>query len=295
MTSTAKRSLLCLFAIVATSFCCCLALVSCEKGLGSSAAPGADDSPRAEIAVSNSWLECCLRDLGASAKPLVRVCPPGTCPGHFDIRPGVVADLRQCRLMFLFDFQQSMSEKLGSIAPDGFRTVAIGAPEGLCVPASYLASCQEVHDVLSEAFPERAAELDGAMGQVRDRIGALEREIQEQVEKAGLVDTKVVASGHQAKFCRWLGLDPVATYSGPETASPAQIDDLLDKGRSSGVRFVVINLQESAQAGKAIAGQLDVPVVVFSNFPSMADGETTFDELVRSNVANLIEAAKGNE
>ena len=269
------------------------------------------------IAVSNSWLECCLLDLEggcsqigdvdsisasdsnggggdlkAAGLPLARICPPGTCPGHFDIRPAAAAELRECRYAFLFDFQQSMTEKLKALSSDRIQVFAIPAPEGLCVPASYLAGCESVRAALDQAYPEKRELHAAAIQRIRLRIEALEKDVRRQVQSAGLKDAKVAASGHQSRFCQWLGLDPAAVYSGSEVSSPAQIEEMLDKGKSSGVRVVIANQQESAQAGEAIAQRLGVPVVVFSNFPSMKDRENTFDELVRMNVERLLGAMK---
>lgn len=266
-----------------------LLLISCENE------PDHGKSPKQAfpaIAVSNSWLECCLCDLGGPDLELLRVCPPGTCPGHFDIRPGTVTDLQTCHLMFLFDFQQSMHEKIDAIASKSLDFISIEAPEGLCVPSNYLKGCRAMVAPLAAAYPENRARYHAALDNLRQRLSSLEIEVREQMLSADLKNTKVVASGHQEMFCRWLGLDPVAIYSGSEISSPTQIDALLSKGKSSGVIFVIENQQEGTQAGEALAYQLGVPVVVFSNFPSMASDQKTFEGLVRYNVANLLKAVE---
>jgi zinc transport system substrate-binding protein len=267
-----------------------LAFVSCGGGRDGLSGRSPETASSEKIAVSNSWLECCVRDLAGADCEIIRICPPGSCPGHFDVRPGAVSDLRDCRLLFLFDFQQSMSERLRAVSKDRLDLISVAAPGGLCVPSTYLAGCEAIHAVLVEAYPEAHAALDTAMDSVRERMGALEDEVLERIQAAGLSGAPVVTSGHQEGFCRWLGLEPVGTYSGSETASPAQIDALLEKGSSSGARGVVANLQEGAQAGEALSHQLGAPLIVFSNFPSMSGGEMSFDALVRSNVNRLLEA-----
>ncbi|MBN1515682.1 zinc ABC transporter substrate-binding protein [Candidatus Sumerlaeota bacterium] len=277
-----------LYAIMLGMIALPLLLTSC----GGEGAAAEETQTSGKIAVSTSWLECCLRDLAGAELDLLRVCPPGTCPGHFDIRPGAAAELHSCRMLFLFDFQQSLGEKLQTFAPDEFDAVPVAIPGGLCVPSSYLQGCEAVQAALSKAYPENEAAYKTALDGVRERIARLEDEVQQQIQTAGLKGAKVMASGHQEKFCRWLGLEPVAMYSGPDTASPAQIEALLQKGKASGVQFVIANQQEGAQAGEALAHQLNAPLVVFSNFPSMSGGETTFDALVRANVANLLKAVE---
>jgi len=53
------------------------------------------------------------------------------------------------------------------------------------------------------------------------------------------------------------------------------------------VRFIIANLQEGPQLAAPLAQRLAAQAVVFSNFPSMEDGQGTFDALVEANVASL--------
>ena len=260
--------------------------LGCHKVPEGSAARGA------QYAVTTSWLECCLRDLLGPEMPVVRVCPPGSCPGHFDLSPGTLTDLQQCRALFLFDFQQAMGDKLTGLKEAGLKLAPIQAPQGLCVPASYLAGCQAVRDALAAAQPDTTHSLAAALERTRGRLAALEREVRGQVKVAGLESTKIVASGHQTEFCRWLGLTPVASYSGGDAATPAELEALIKQGKQACVRFVIANQQEGRQVGEALAWQLGAKLVVFSNFPRMNAGESSFDALVRGNLENLVAAAK---
>ena len=101
----------------------------------------------------------------------------------------------------------------------------------------------------------------------------------------------VIASGHQEVFCRWLGLDVAASYSGGNTSSLRQLEEIIQKGQSSGVRFIIANLQEGEQQSRALSAHLGAESVVFSNFPDMSPGQQTFFDLVRDNIDNLIQAA----
>jgi len=260
--------------------------------LGCNKTPQRSAEPKAHYAVTTSWLECCLRDLLGPNLPVVRVCPPGSCPGHFDLSPGSLTDLKYCRTLFLFDFQQAMDDKLAGLKEAGVRLSPIKAPEGLCVPASYLAGCQAVRDALVQTEPDKKTALDAALVRTHERLEDLEREIRGRIKATGLNGAQVVTSGHQAEFCHWLDLKPVAAYSGGDAATPAQLESLIKQGKQAGVRFVIANQQEGRQVGEALAWQLGAKLVVFSNFPMMNAGESSFDALVRGNVANLIAAAE---
>lgn len=262
-----------------------MALAGCTP---SSEARPADAAPA--YAVTTSWLECCLRDLLGPETAVLRIAPPGTCPGHFDVSPGIVAGLRKSRMLFLFDFQKSLGARMDSLGREKPELVAIPAPEGLCVPSSYRAGCRAVGDALAASDPALSPTLTAAFERIGQRLDALEIEARRRVAEAGLTGTRVVCSGHQVEFCRWLGLDPVASYSG-ENATPGRLEKLIAEGRAAQVRFVIANLQEGRQMGKALTHPLKARLVVFSNFPAMTPGHDTFDDLVLSNLDALLDAA----
>ena len=241
--------------------------------------------------VTTSWLECGLRDLMEPDPRVVRLAPPGTCPGHFDISPGKFEAMRGCRLLFAYDFQQALGEKLEMLAGDGLKVVKIDAPEGLSIPASYAGACEAMAMALTDAEPEREAELLAALTELRKRLAGLELEAQGAIGDAGLRGARVVSSGHQSAFCRWLGLEVVAEYSGGESASPRELEALIESGRGAGVRLVVANAQEGVQMGEALSWQLGAGLAVLSNFPAMTEDERSFEALVRKNVNALTTAA----
>jgi zinc transport system substrate-binding protein len=243
-----------------------------------------------KYAITTSWLECALKDVTSSTMQVIRLCSPGTCPGHFDISPGNIKGLQASEALVLFDFQKALDQKLERLTVNGLRVVSIHAPEGLCVPDSYLEACRELSDSLMKGATGQNA-LPPALEQTRKRLEALETNIRGRIHVAGLGQAKVVASGHQAVFCRWLGLDVIAAYSGGEAATPAQLEKLIKQGKDAGVRFVIANLQEGKQAGEALAWQLGARLVTFSNFPSMQPEQDTFDELLEYNLQQLLAAA----
>jgi ABC-type Zn uptake system ZnuABC Zn-binding protein ZnuA len=249
-----------------------------------------DKDPRA-MAVTTSWLECCVRDLAGPRQKLVRLTPPGSCPGHFDLKPSAAASLRSCRLLLRFNFQQSLDSRLGS---SDVEVVSINAPEGLCIPDNYLHSCKQIYKVLCKTWPERKSSFDQSLEDLENRMDQLEEDIHQMVHEAGISGATVVTSGHQAEFARWLGFQVIATYSGAETTSPRELKDLIEHGQASDVRLIIANLQEGRAMADSLAYHLKTPVACFSNFPAMTGQEKTFEDLVRNNANALIEAARNS-
>jgi len=242
----------------------------------------------AAVAASNSLLECAARDLLGQSAPIMRLAEPGMCPGHFDVRPSQVAALRRCRVLLRLDFQKSLDAKLAGARDDGLRIAEVRITGGLCEPDSYLAACRQTADALVEAGLLDGAAAEHRLGRIADRMGRLAAECK---QAAGpLRGTPVVASVHQEAFCRWLGLKVVATFRAADVESAQRLDDAIRIAKGRNVRLVVANLPEGRRAADFLADGLGGRVVVFGNFPALDDGHCRFDDLVRDNVARLLEA-----
>ncbi len=252
---------------------------------------GSNDDGRPVVGVTTSYIECAARDLAGEAIRTVRLLPPGSCPGHFDVTPSMLRDLRRCPLLLRFDFQAGLDERLSSLAASGLRVAAVPAGQGLCTPATYLEACRSVQAALFQELPEHAAVLLERLRDIEARMAQLSDRLRARVAAAGLQGAPVVASGHQAAFCQALGLRVVATFTGGDEQSIARLSELLERGDEAGVRLVVANLQEGHQLAEPLAQRFGARPVVFSNFPSMAEEQDTFDELVESNVRALTDGA----
>ena len=248
----------------------------------------ASSGPAAQVAATNSYLECAVRDLLGQGTAILRLAEPGMCPGHFDIRPSQVQEVRRCRLLLRFDFQKSLDVKVTADS-GGLQIVEVRIPGGLCDPASYMAACHQVADALvAGSLLDRHA-ADGRLKAIALRLEEKEGWCQKKV--AGLKDTPVVTSTHQEAFCRWLGLKVVATFSGADVASVSKVDRAVRDGEQAGVKLVIANLPEGRRVADALAVRLGAKVVVLGNFPALIGGQSSFDDLLEANVNALVEAA----
>jgi zinc transport system substrate-binding protein len=245
----------------------------------------------AQIAVTNSYLGCAVRDLCPDGVEILCLAPPGMCPGHFDISPAHVRQLRNCRALLLFDFQQSIEANLRRLRDGGLKMELVQAPAGLCVPDSYLATCQQVSRVLSEVYPEKTVQFKERLGSIERRLQTLATDLRATVAGSSRAATGVLTSRHQATFVEWLGLKPVATFIGSDLETVAGVDHCLQKAAGADIQFVIANRQEGTGLADALAERLHAKAVVFSNFPQACEGENGFDRLVRDNVGLLLGTA----
>jgi zinc/manganese transport system substrate-binding protein len=264
-----------------------LSLISCKNSKK-------EEDERAVITVSTSYLECAVKDLSGDKFRVLRLAPPGMCPGHFDISPGQIKDIKKTSLLLRFDFQKSLDKKISHLMGKNFRIKKIIAPEGMCLPETYSTCVKDTCQALISQYPEYKEHFDSNLKNIIKNLSELEKECKKNIKNAGLENAKVISSGHQDEFCKWLGLDVVASFSGANASNPRDLQELITKGKSSGVIFVIANRQEGIQQADAYAIHLKAKKVIFSNFPDMSDKENTFSDLIRSNINHLIKAA-GNK
>jgi zinc transport system substrate-binding protein len=241
-----------------------------------------------KIATTTSYLEAAALDLLGDNLTMTRLAEPGTCPGHFDMRPGQVAELRHCRTLLRFDFQKSLDAKLAGDGTSGPRVAEITLRGGMCRPESYLSACRQVSSNLVALGLLAAADAETRLHAITNRLDALSREATNRVAQTRLVGLPVIVSQHQRDFCEWLGLRVVATFRAADTASIAEIEAAIDAGKLGQVKLVIANLPEGRRTADALAERLKARVVVFENFPTLRNGRVSFDAMLQANLGALL-------
>jgi ABC-type Zn uptake system ZnuABC Zn-binding protein ZnuA len=270
------------------AFCLFAALASVAGCRDRESLSGDANSSAPTIAASNSFLECAVTDLLGASTPILRLAEPGMCPVHAGVRPSQVAALSRCRVLFRMDFQKSLDAKVARACEEGLHIAEVRIPGGLCEPESYLAACRQIAGALGESKL-----IDPSL--VQDRLSRITQRVQQTVSQcrqdvSSIGETPVVASVRQEAFCQWLGLRVIATFQGADVESTRRLDEALRAGRREGVQVVVANLPEGRRVADFLAKGLKARVVVFGNFPALGRDHECFDDLVRDNVARLLEA-----
>ncbi|MBM4091564.1 MAG: zinc ABC transporter substrate-binding protein [Planctomycetes bacterium] len=268
-------------------FCLLLAALAAPTGCRPESDAASAPSPR--IAASSSYVAVAVRDVLGGEELVLVLAEPGMCPGHFDLRPSQVRQLRGSQLLLRFNFQQSLDRRIRTGSEQGPLVVAVEVPGGMCEPASYSAVCQQIAEALVSQGRITREEADAILSKLAARMDELTAWMAGELQAAGLEGAPVLASGHQAAFCTSLGLKVVAKFSGADTAQPSQIDQAIKAGEGARVRLVVANRPEGRQLADALAERLGARVVVFDNFPT-SNNAGAFDKLLRSNIRLLIEA-----
>lgn len=253
---------------------------------GCDAVSSSHGKPRA--AVTSSYLESAIRDLVGDAVEIERLVEPGTCPGHFDVRPAQVRQLADCVALFRFDFQQSLDRQVEPVA--SLRVVAISATGGMNEPETYLDVCRQVGAALVQLGLLDDAALSAKRDVLTTRLKeTLVADIESEIEQAGLGNAAVIASPHQSAFAKRIGLRVIATIGGSDNTSIRRIDDAIRLADAEGCRIVIANRPEGTQLAASLASRLGARMVVFDNFPAMTSQQPDFEAMVRQNVRALLD------
>jgi zinc transport system substrate-binding protein len=254
-------------------------------------APGCSRTPSSSeplrLATTTSYLEAAARDLLGDQLHLLRLAEPGTCPGHFDLRPSQVQELRHCAALFRFDFQSSLDSKIAALGTDRPFLAEISLTSGLGHPTSYQSACRQVADHLVDLGLLAQSESDLRLANIDQRLVQLERQTSHRVLQLGWTGKPVIASTRQRDFCAWLGLKVIATFRGADTTSFSELETALAAAKAEPVKLIIANLPEGRRTAEALAHRLQAAVVVFENFPALRDGRLSFDDMVQANLAAL--------
>jgi zinc transport system substrate-binding protein len=262
-------------------------IISGGCGRDSGSTPG-----ELRLGVANSYLECAAQDVLGTSVNFVRLAEPGTCPGHFDLRPSQVSDLRLCRAILRFDFQKSLDERLIDSSTNAPRIIEVSVKGGMCQGASYTNACRQIADSLVSIDLLDRARADEQLPRIHERVAACAAGLKVQMGKAGLTNLTVLASAHQKAFCEELGLRVAATFRASDAARMSEVDQVIETAQKEGIKWVIANLPEGRRLADALGERLGAKVVVFGNFPDPRQGTAAFDALITGNLHALLEAAR---
>lgn len=220
------------------------------------------------VTVSTSLIEGIAMQVGGDRVTLVPVIPFAMCPGQFDVSPRTAAAIEASDLFLLHGFE---SFARGLRFPGGGPTrVRLEVSGHGLVPSVHRDLTRAVKKALVSASPEDAELFRTRAEAYLEEVDAVVSGMED--ERLALRDVPVLASSLNAPFVEWLGLTVEATFPRDEALSARALGELVRQGRSAHVRLVVDNRQSLGRTGQHLARELGVPLVVWSNFPSVESG-----------------------
>jgi zinc transport system substrate-binding protein len=226
--------------------------------------PACRAADRLQVTCTTTLIESAVRAIGQERVSATTIVPFGMCPGHFDISPREVARIKGSDLFLAHGFERFLKD-LAKDDKDTISIVSVGVQDNWMIPSVYCEAVERITDILSSQCPASAAFFQQNAARYQRAIRREERRL--RGELAYLHNTPVLCSELSASFVTWMGFVVAATFPRDEDISVKGLRDIVRAARRAGVRCVFDNLQSSGRVGSTLASELEVPVVMLSNFP----------------------------
>ncbi len=250
--------------------------------------------PSADIMAGTSLITNIIQDVADGKMETRTLIPPGTCPGHYDVKPSDIEALANSKALFVHSWQQNYENVTGLIEaaenPDLIITV-INVTGNWMVPTVQAEAVDKIAQALGEIDPENAAYYAGNATERAQAILAKGEEVKDRLLEAEVEQVKVICAEMQQGFVRWAGFDVVATFGRPEDLTPAQVGQLIVEAQEAGVALIIDNLQSgSTTLGASMEQDIEAIPVTISNFPGGLENTETWEKAIDKNVDLLLEA-----
>jgi len=240
-----------------------------------------------KVVATTSQLGVLAKEIGGSRVEPVVLIPAGSCPGHYELRPGDVKALMSGSGFVYHGWEGFAERLLHSANIVSARTCRIAISGSWLLPSIQIRAAETLCAFFCRLDGDHAVAYRKNLREFCRRMRLLEKELVAGKQRRWFVGVPVIVAEQQEGFLRFLGCDVVGVFPREESLTPADLHQLLSLGRARGVRVVVDNLQSGSHVGQQIATRLGVACVVLSNFPGAFPGTPTIETTVRENLRRL--------
>jgi zinc transport system substrate-binding protein len=250
------------------------------------------NNSKLKVVTSTSLLAYIAQQVGDDLVDVINLIPPTQHPGDFNVKPSDIEKLANARLFLLHGWPgEGYADKMIASAANPNLTVFKANVNGnWMTPPVQLAAIDKVENILSQVDTKNASAYLKSAEEYKQRVATKESDIKAKLVKVNISQVNVIASGMQADFLKWAGLNVVATYIDPKSLTPQIVKELVDQGKEANVSLIVDNLQNGKDAGKAIAEELGIKAINLSNFPGGFPDTDTWEKAIDRNVELILEA-----
>ncbi len=253
-----------------------------------------DAQSSTDIVAGSSLIASIVENLVGGKLETATLIPPGTCPGHYDVKPGEIEALANSKALFIHNFQQNYENITGAIeAADnpGLIITVLNVTGNWMVPSVQAEAVGKIAQALGEIDPENAAYYQQRATERAQAILTKGEQVRQRLMGAGVEGVNILCAEMQAGFVSWAGFDIVATFGRPEDLTPSHVADLIDDAQEAGVALIIDNLQSgSTTLGASLEQDIAAIPVTISNFPGGLENTGTWEKAIDKNVDLLLDA-----
>ena len=256
---------------------------------------GEKPESRIHVTATTTMMQSAIREIGGEKVSVSVLIPPGSCPGHYDIRPGDIQNIKKSRALFIHGYEQFIPRLMESVGEPHPRVCRVPVEGNWMIPATYKESCCKVALLLSGINPGNKEYYRSRLISLSKSVDETDRDIQQRIKDTGACGTAVICSNQQAPLLEWMGLNVAGTYGRPDEFTPAQLHKLVLAGRKKNVSLVADNLQSGPDAGVQLAKEIGASHVTLSNFPGGFANTSTWKECLLKNAELMLSALSSTQ
>lgn len=240
-----------------------------------------------KIVATTSQLGSLVQEIGGDLVTSTVMIPAGSCPGHYELRPGDIRALLS-GAGFIYHGWEGFAENVIERAKVASLSICkIDLSGSWLLPATQSSAAEIVYQFLSRIDNSHLARYRNNYDIFLQKMAALEKTISSSSTRLRLKGIPAIVSDQQIGFLRALGVEVIASFGREESLTLSDMNQMILLGREKKVKMVVENLQSASGVGKRIAEQLQVPYVVISNFPGALPGTSDIESTVKENIRRL--------
>ena len=250
--------------------------------------------PSIDIMAGSSLIANIIQDVAGDKMETRTLIPPGTCPGHYDVKTSDIEAQANSKALFIHNFQQNYENVTGAIEAANNSDLIVKVIDitgNWMTPPVQAEAVDKIAQALGDIDPDNAAYYQEKATERAQAILNKGEEVEDRLSDAGVEDVKVICAEMQQGFVRWAGFNITATFGRPEDLSPADVNQLITEAEQAGVALVIDNLQSgSTTLGASVQQDIEAIPVTISNFPGGLENTETWEKAIDKNVDLLLEA-----
>lgn len=243
------------------------------------------------IVAGTALIQCAVQDLIPGAAVPLTLIPPGSCPGHYDMRPGDIQRVAACDTLLIHPWQETLANVAGVVRASGIprdKVLVVPVPGNWMAPDAYAEALESLAEILvtKGMGPEGLSDRAEQRG---NEVRSLGRKLQDRLRTAGAPNTAVMCQDMIQPFVEWAGFAVAGPFGRSEDLSAGDVEALVRLGKEQGVTLVIDNLQSGDEKmGETLARELGADRVAISNFPGGLPNTATWERALTRNVELLL-------
>ncbi|MBN1444603.1 MAG: zinc ABC transporter substrate-binding protein [Candidatus Omnitrophica bacterium] len=243
-----------------------------------------------DLAATTSVLSSIIREIGGGKIAVATLVPPGSCPGHFDLKVNDLKTIENSGILFAHGFEEYLKDITSAVKIPKFKPVIVEIKGSWLVPENQKEAYLKISSILSEKFPRHRGFFEQNREKAEEEINKTDKEIKKTGSERKLKGTPAICNSHIREVLEYTGFEVVADYGRKEELTPAEIKNLIKLCIEKKVRIVIDNLQAGPDTGRVIADELKIPHTAISNFPDVLPGTPTLRHTLLEDVKRIIDA-----